>query len=165
LITVGAAGVCNGIKYYDANGIIRTGTKACSSSSAGADVNNNGIVDNADYSFGLEGASLTSAPTLTVGNDGSFFKVVGGGTINAIATSRVGRKIILMFDSQTIMTESAALSLIGKSDFVFAAGDVSEFVDTPVGWKEMSRNSTSECTVTSRTIFWWRLFRECQPSS
>ena len=85
------------------------------------------------------GATLASASTLTLGNDGNEFNVTGTSSITAISSVGVGTRIVLQFASSLTLVDSTELELLSGSDIVVNAGDVCEFYQKSLtGWRMIS---------------------------
>lgn len=96
-----------------------------------------------------KGADVASGGTMTLGDDGNYFDVTGGVTINFITTTgwQSGSVIRLQFDASTTVTNGAAsppvntanLTLTGN--FNAAIGNVLTLVFDVDTWRETSRAS------------------------
>lgn len=94
-----------------------------------------------------EGAALTAASTLTLGNDGDFFHVTGATGITAISGSQ--SQVLLVFDAAPTLTHSASLILLGSVNVTVAAGDWMRFVNEGAGvWREIGRGASGSLQLT-----------------
>lgn len=156
LITVAPAGVCAGVDYYDANGDKQTGTMNCTTSSAsGAS-----WATSAAYAVGAEGSNVPVATTLVLPGNGSFYKVVGSGTVSGIAAAPAGTRASLAFAGSVVLVPSSTTSglLMNRNrGYTTRANDVFEFVSLGGGtWREVGRSTSATRVVarvnTSQTI-------------
>lgn len=98
------------------------------------------------------GASIASANSLTLGNDGNTFTITGTTQINAITTAnwQAGSVVRLIFSSTPTVKHNTAggggtavIQLSGATDFVAAANDVLTLVYDGTDWHETSRKLTA----------------------
>lgn len=87
-----------------------------------------------------KGANVSSASTLTLGNDGNSFDITGTTTITSIATKGVGTMVVLQFNETLTLTHHATdLILPGGANITTAAGDVALFYEYATGdWRCMA---------------------------
>ncbi len=170
LITMDSSGVCEGVTYYDASGNLKTGTKKCAttttSTGSNLDADANGAADRADsattattasyatqagYAQGKSGTDIVAASTISIPTTGDFFRVIGGGTINDIATTgNYGRRAILYFDAPTTLAHSNTIDLYKSTDYKVIAGDIIELMEVPSGWMELMRKSKNKTNFYAR---------------
>lgn len=92
-----------------------------------------------------KGADVSSAGTLTLGNDGNYFDVTGTTSITSIATKGVGTLIGIHFDAALTLTHHATdLILPGGANITTAAGDEAFFREYATGdWRCVSYTRAS----------------------
>jgi len=76
---------------------------------------------------GTKGADIASATTVVIGTDGSYFDITGSTGISTQFTVDAGRTFTLQFDGAVVITDNAAITLSGGSNFTTAAGDILTF--------------------------------------
>jgi hypothetical protein len=76
---------------------------------------------------GTKGADISSASSITIGLDGSYFDITGTVTIATMVVD-AGRIFTLQFDGAVTLTHSSTLYLAGAVDFVTEANDHLTFV-------------------------------------
>ena len=79
---------------------------------------------------GTKGADIASAATVVIGTDGSYFDITGTTGISTQFTVDAGRRFTLQFDGAVVITDNAAITLAGATNFTTAAGDILSFVAT-----------------------------------
>lgn len=142
--------------YSFTNGLTLTGTTA---KWGGTLVNNTTITGGGFYSAfsggrleAGQGAAVTAANDLTLGNDGNTFSITGATQINAITTTnwQAGSVINLVFASTPTVKHNTAggagtavILLASSADFVAAANDVLTLVYDGTSWHETSRKQAA----------------------
>jgi hypothetical protein len=174
LITMEAAGVCKGVKYYDAAGNLLEGTRDCNGGS-GTDANGNGRPDRADsadtaaravsagtadtagradFSSGKVGTPIAAAALMKYPGDGDFFTVTGSTVITGLTRAPAGTRVTLYFDSNpTILSRrygTNAIWLTDTSSGQMRAGMVLGLIATENGWRETTRNWPDDYILAAR---------------
>lgn len=85
-----------------------------------------------------KGVDVTSATTITLGDDGNFFDITGTTTITSITAKSAGTLVVLQFDGIVTVTDGSNLSLAGN--FVTTAGDTITLISDGVLWHEVCRS-------------------------
>jgi len=145
LMTIEPAGVCQGIKYYDAQGTLRVGTKSCgssvSSNTSVLDANNDGAADKAEdalragvaaFARGKDAGLVPANTILNLNGNGDFYTVTpGAAEIHNIANRPRGTKIALFFETSVLLKNSdlglSGIHLEKSRDIEIEAGDYAEF--------------------------------------
>lgn len=97
-------------------------------------------VNVADVGLTGEGAAISSASTLTLGTDGTFFHVTGSVAIAAISGTQ--SFVTLCFDATPTLTNSGSLILLGGVNYTVTANDVIQFVNEGSDvWREITRGN------------------------
>lgn len=158
IATIEPAGMCQGVKYYDALGNERVGTKDCtpppppapttSQTATTAETANfattaghatsSDTAGEADYALGRKGADIVAASSVTIPEDGTYHEVFGSTPIDQFnLASRAGIEVTLYFHENVILkhrSSSPTLILPGGNDLKATMGDFATFISTPSGW-------------------------------
>jgi hypothetical protein len=169
LITMDPSGVCEGVNYYDANGLQQAGTKSCAAAAstnaetadkakiadtaayanfaAAADEANFATsAGEAEFARGKKGTTLTAATSVAIPAGGDFFDVSGSTTIKNFGLGVEGQVIKLRFLGEVLVTGSKVspkLILKDEIPFVTAAGMIVELIGTSDGWSELGRSPSA----------------------
>ena len=136
-------GAGNGTGYpaaTDTNDTPEVDSPAAGKTLARADVPNDhsaAIIAMQTRSRFKKGADLTSATTLTLGSDGSYFDVTGTTTITGISAIGVGAVISLQFDGALTLTHSATLVLPDSLNITTESTDIATLIqdDATPTWR------------------------------
>ena len=98
-----------------------------------------------------KGADIASASALVLGSDGNYFDVTGTTTINSISAKPIGTIIVLQFDSN-ITVQDSAVALILENDVTYGAepGDTLGLICYDgTNWREIFRTDPSRVRSSS----------------
>lgn len=116
------------------------------------DNNTNGIQDGSLYSTATEiyisdnGGHYPIIPEMTVSDPmvipgrGDFIKLTGGGSFGTMHGYKAGRRVTLLFDSNTTLSDGGS-SLIMSGGFSANANDTISFISDGAAWYETSRSA------------------------
>lgn len=106
------------------------------------DITNNQTIDGKKRFLKLMtlsyGANVASAGTVTLGDDGNIFKILGTTTITGITIKTIGTVIHLIFEGALTVTDGSNLDLLGN--FTTYAGASMTLFSDGTNWVEINRS-------------------------
>jgi hypothetical protein len=170
LITMDPSGVCEGVNYYDANGVQQIGTKSCAAAAntnaatadkakvadtaayanfaaSAAEANVAVTAQEAEFARGKKGPTLTASSSVTIPANGDFFDISGSATIQNFGIGVEGQVIKLRFLQELVVTGSKVSPKLALKDdlpFVSQSGLILELIGTSNGWTEIGRSTLED---------------------